>query len=103
MKRFALIALASCALAGCGGDTAPAEQADSDATVRGEVLGGTITDDMLPLDTVTSQSPSQTRGDDDESDPAPAAEPAPEQQAAPAPQPEPEPEPEEASEAVEEG
>ena len=30
---------------------------DDDATARGEVLGGTISDDMLPLDTLQSQSP----------------------------------------------
>jgi len=42
------------ALGACGGD------AGSDAerkTAAGKVLGGSISDDMLPLDTVTSQSP----------------------------------------------
>ncbi|MBX7539838.1 hypothetical protein [Qipengyuania sphaerica] len=107
MKRFAFVAIAYCALAGCGDDPAPAQQADDDATARGEVLGGTITDDMLPLDTVTSQSPSQAGDDagaaDGESDPAPAAEPAPAQQAAPAPEPVPEAQPAAAAEPAEEG
>jgi hypothetical protein len=42
------------ALAACGGDTGSEGERGSAA---GEVLGGTISDDMLPLDTVTSQSP----------------------------------------------
>lgn len=43
------------ALAACNGtgDGAEGER----RTAAGEVLGGTISDDMLPLDTVTSQSP----------------------------------------------
>jgi hypothetical protein len=40
-------------LAACNGDSAP----DATATEVGEVLPGTISDDMLPLDTVTSQPP----------------------------------------------
>ena len=43
------------ALAGCGGAEQGAE--GERRTAVGEVLGGTISDDMLPLDTVTSQSP----------------------------------------------
>ena len=43
------------ALAGCGGGDTVAE--GERKTAAGEVLGGTISDDMLPLDTVTSQSP----------------------------------------------
>lgn len=44
-------------LAACGNDpagTAPAEQGGEAA---GEVLGGTISDDMIALDRLTSQSP----------------------------------------------
>ncbi|MBX7458145.1 hypothetical protein K3152_07795 [Qipengyuania sp. 1NDH17] len=59
MKRFAMIAAASLALAACSDDPAPAEGEEENLDARGEVLGGTISDDMLPLDTVTSQSPSQ--------------------------------------------
>ena len=43
------------ALAACGGTDEGAE--GERRTAAGEVLGGTISDDMLPLDTVTSQSP----------------------------------------------
>jgi len=52
MKRlaFALPLL----LAACGGDAGGEGERK---TAAGEVLGGTISDDMLPLDTVTSQSP----------------------------------------------
>jgi hypothetical protein len=42
-------------VAACGG---PEEGAEGERkTAAGDVLGGTISDDMLPLDTVTSQSP----------------------------------------------
>lgn len=39
-------------LAGCGGDASSDKR-----TATGEVLAGTISDDMLPLDTVKSQAP----------------------------------------------
>lgn len=42
-------------LAACGGSDGEAK--GERRTAAGEVLGGTISDDMLPLDTVTSQSP----------------------------------------------
>lgn len=59
IKRYAVIAAASFALAACSDDSAPAsEEQEENLGPRGEVLGGTISDDMLPLDTVTSQSPS---------------------------------------------
>ncbi len=41
-------------LAACGGDAD--ETANERKTAAGEVLGGTISDAMLPLDTVQSQS-----------------------------------------------
>ena len=51
----ALIPLAL--LAGCGEEPV-AEPTDNDGrTAAGEVIGGTISDSMLPLDTVRSQSP----------------------------------------------
>lgn len=40
-------------LGACGGGAADAER----KTAAGEVLGGSISDEMLPLDTVTSESP----------------------------------------------
>lgn len=56
MKLARLIALPLlAALAACGGADKGAEGERRSAA--GEVLGGTISDDMLPLDTVTSQSP----------------------------------------------
>lgn len=56
--RFRALSLApplALALAACGGSGDEAE--GERKTAAGEVLGGTISDDMLPLDTVTSQSP----------------------------------------------
>ena len=93
------------AVAGCGDQDAGAE--GERKTAAGEVLGGSISDDMLPLDTVTSQSPplrdtgEGAQGGDDanalrkdyapnaRSEPAasaPAAEPAPGPSAAPTPE-----------------
>ena len=99
MKRFGLCLLASLALASCGDDAAPVEQGDEDATARGEVLGGTISDDMLPLDTVRSQAPSlaiEGEGEEagtgasdaegEQTDPAPAGEDAGDPQPEPAPE-----------------
>lgn len=43
-------------LAACGEEPAK-EPAQSDGTASGEILQGSISDAMLPLDTVTSQSP----------------------------------------------
>ncbi len=47
-------------IAGCG-DKGSGSDAERE-TAAGEVLGGTISDDMLPLDTVTSQSPPLREG-----------------------------------------
>ena len=38
-------------------DEAPADEAGAGARVEGAVLGGTISDDMIPLGTLRSQSP----------------------------------------------
>ena len=104
MKRFGLVVVMGLALASCGDDAAEIEERNEDSTARGEVLGGTISDDMLPLDTLTSQSPSQG-GEQDEGDgegtsssPSPqdtsdaSPQPAPEPEAAADPEPEAEPE-----------
>ena len=58
MTRTLLTATAlALLLAACSdSEPAPAEQGASGA--EGEVLGGTISDAMLPLDTVQSQAPS---------------------------------------------
>ncbi|MCP9222221.1 hypothetical protein MKP08_05610 [Erythrobacter sp. LQ02-29] len=55
-SRFLACAGLALALAACG-DKAEKSEGGS---ARGEVLGGTINDDMLPLDTVRSTSPALT-------------------------------------------
>ena len=59
MKRYVMIAASCLALAGCRGDPAPTATEEENLNARGEVLGGTISDAMLPLDTITSQPPAQ--------------------------------------------
>jgi hypothetical protein len=81
-KTIAVVALTAL-LAAC--DSGADDAADG-RTAEGEVLGGTISDAMLPLDTVKSQSPplrtepaGDAEGDDasaDEAAEAPADEPA---------------------------
>ena len=81
-------------LAACQDDAAPAE---GEGDVSGEVLEGTISDAMLPLDTVRSQppllNPEGETGEDGES--APASGPSPAATATPEPAPEPTETPEE--------
>ncbi len=57
MKRAFVAVLTGCfVLSACGEEAV--ERSDDDArTAVGEVRGGTISDAMLPLDTVQSQSP----------------------------------------------
>jgi hypothetical protein len=50
-----IVPLMALTLAACGSDKAP-EAADG-ADAQGEILGGTISDDMLPLDELKSKSP----------------------------------------------
>ncbi|MFA7603670.1 MAG: hypothetical protein WCY29_11740 [Novosphingobium sp.] len=50
--RLACVCLVPLALAACKGEKKPAE-----GTAQGEVLPGSISDAMLPLDTVRSQPP----------------------------------------------
>ena len=66
-RKFVLAAAACLALAGCGkkGD----QKADNRAAA-GEVLGGTISDAMLPLGTVTSTSPPDVHADEGTTAPA---------------------------------
>jgi len=49
------------ALSACGGGGEEIVQSDESATATGEVLGGTISDDMLPLEQLQSQSPPAPR------------------------------------------
>lgn len=68
LSLFALVL----ALSACGGDKDKAE--GERKTAAGEVLGGSISDNMLPLDTIQSQSPplreSGTAGGDEDADEA---------------------------------
>ncbi len=68
--RLALITASLVALAACG------EQPDAIGPERrsaaGEVLGGEVTDDMLPLDTARSTSPPDPRAGVPDDDASPA-------------------------------
>ena len=58
MMRTAFPLLACLALAACGKDAPPPPSGDDDARrAAGDVLGGEISDAMIPLDTVTSAAP----------------------------------------------
>ena len=84
-------------LAACQDDAAPAE---GEGDVSGEVLEGTISDAMLPLDTVQSQppllNPEGEAGENSES--APASDASSDATATPQPESEPEPTPTETPE-----
>ena len=67
MTRLALTLPAiALLLAACGGEETPDAQAGEDVGPQGEVYGGTISDDMLPIGEVKSQSPQRGGGDDDD-------------------------------------
>lgn len=80
MTRLLITAALALALTGCGGNDA---RKDGNATAGGEVLPGSASDAMLPLDTVRSQAPAapkvegtgKAKADDkaEASDSAPAA------------------------------
>lgn len=103
MMRKTIVAVALVALlAACDSGT---EETSDGRTAEGEVLGGTISDAMLPLDTVQSQSPplrteptGEEAGAEAVADGDAAAEPAEEadddaaaEEAEPAPEPQPAP------------
>ncbi|EDL47869.1 hypothetical protein [Erythrobacter sp. SD-21] len=95
--RSLLVAACCVALSACGEQAETPQGTEENLDARGEVLGGTISDDMLPLDTVTSQSPSQAGGAGETggeaaspAEPAAAAEPAEETPPAAAEEPAPE-------------
>ena len=93
MIRTVLAPVAVLALTACGSDTADAPPQQEQVGARGEVLGGTITDAMIPLDTVTSQSAPLVAEtpDNAETTPASSDRPAPDQEAQPAQPPDAEP------------
>lgn len=92
MIRAVPLAAASLLMASCGSETTTPEVQDEDLDARGEVLGGSISDAMLPLDTVTSQSPPRSggetvaSGDEEEEVVEPEAEIIPVPPSAPAPE-----------------
>lgn len=53
LAALAALTASSLALAGCKGEKKPAEA----GTAQGEILQGSVSDAMLPLDTVRSQPP----------------------------------------------
>ena len=59
MNRIALCALpAALLLAACEDSAEPdGEAAETGGSVEGDVLGGSISDDMIPLEELRSQSP----------------------------------------------
>lgn len=54
-QTFILLSL-SAALSACGKQEAGGGPAGDDARARGEVLGGTISDEMIPLDQLKSRA-----------------------------------------------
>ena len=83
MMRPVILVFTALALAACSSDPAPEETVDDDArTAEGEVLGGTISDAMLPLDTLGANDPrpepAATEAGEGESE---ATEPEPDQEA----------------------
>ena len=63
LAKFAALVTAGAFLDACESESAPPPvEDDGRATAEGEVLGGTISDEMLPLDTLRSQSPPQGSG-----------------------------------------
>ncbi len=56
IRRAPIILPMLALLAACSGGNAPREEGGA-GEAEGEVLGGSISDDMLPLDSLQSQSP----------------------------------------------
>ena len=57
-RSLVLLVAGPLALSACQDEAPLEENADeADRAAKGEVLGGTISDDMIPLDRVRSQSP----------------------------------------------
>ncbi|WP_271439279.1 hypothetical protein [Pontixanthobacter luteolus] len=57
MKRYLVPLIALSAVAGCNDEPAPVAQGGDDRAALGEVQEGSISDAMLPLDSVQSVSP----------------------------------------------
>ena len=83
MRTPVILAVCALALSGCQ-DNAAEPSGDGDAqTAEGEVLGGSISDAMLPLDTITSQPPALRETPAASSGNSPSEEDAPSDDAAP--------------------
>jgi hypothetical protein len=91
MIRSALsLAAATAILSGCGDDAPPAEtEVEAERNAKGEVIGGTISDAMIPLDRLRSQSPPVREAPSQPSAAGPASDApaAPEEASEPAPAP----------------
>ncbi|TCJ41461.1 hypothetical protein [Parafrankia sp. BMG5.11] len=83
-SRLSLSLLALTMLSACGDQKSDEPERK---TAAGEVLGGSISDSMLPLDTVQSQSPPlrESAADDSGAGPSEAADDDEEEEEAPAP------------------
>ena len=67
MKRLTYLAAPGLLLLAACGDSEPEAATDEQGgEAAGDVLGGTISDDMLPLEELQSQSPPAERSEDDE-------------------------------------
>ena len=61
-RGFPLALACALGMTACGDDAAEAPAEGDERGARGEVLGGTISDDMIPLDQLQSQSAPQNPG-----------------------------------------
>lgn len=68
-RGFPLVLACALGLAACGDDAADAPAEGDERGARGKVLGGTIGDDMIPLDQLQSQSAPQNPGPESGEDP----------------------------------
>ncbi|MXO94907.1 hypothetical protein GRI34_00560 [Erythrobacter aquimaris] len=77
MKRIGIIVAGAVLLAACQDEASEVATSDEAQTAEGEVLGGTISDDMLPLATSTSQPPAlRQQSSNDSSTPSSGSPPA---------------------------
>ncbi|MDN3646197.1 hypothetical protein QWY75_08255 [Pontixanthobacter aestiaquae] len=86
MIRYAICLCALPLLSACGDDPAPVAADDDARSAEGNVLEGSISDAMIPLDELQSTSPAvrETSAADDSRRSAPAAQETPEPEAEPA-------------------
>ncbi len=73
MRSFALFTLpVSLLFAACGSESEVERETGDSAEAEGEILGGTISDEMIPLGHLRSQSPPLKEAPDTDSPPAAA-------------------------------